>query len=129
MIAHNGDAFVAKYSSNGDLIWARNFGDQGLGIAVDGLGSFYATGTFNGPTDFDSGPGLDLRTSNGGNDIFLAKLDNSGNVLFVHTFGYESNDQANDLAIDANNNVYMTGFVGTNLVDFRYNAWCCTGWQ
>lgn len=51
------DVFVAKYTSTGALVWARQFGgaatDQANGVAVDGAGNVYTTGQFSGTGDFD----------------------------------------------------------------------------
>jgi hypothetical protein len=57
-----GDAFVAKYSFAGELLWARALAgpgfDHGQGIAVDGAGNVYTTGFFAGTVDFDPGCGV-----------------------------------------------------------------------
>jgi hypothetical protein len=74
------DIFVAKYNSNGTLAWAKRAGstsaDYGLGVAVDGLGNSYVTGTFAGTGTFGSGePNQTQLISAGSNDIFVAKFD------------------------------------------------------
>ena len=57
--AGDDDIFVAKYSSDGALAWAKAMGgtdyDRGAGIAVGLDGSVYTTGYFNGTVDFDPG--------------------------------------------------------------------------
>src|SRR5207248_6433805 len=64
------DAFVAKYSSTGTLLWARSFGsaagdDVGYDVKVDASGTVYATGTFFGTADFDPGAGVTNLTAVG----------------------------------------------------------------
>ena len=53
--AGRGDIFVAKYDSNGALVWATRAGgtdiDRGRGIATDGAGNSYVTGQFSGHGD------------------------------------------------------------------------------
>jgi hypothetical protein len=72
------DIFVAKYDSNGALVWARNTvgpntinNDQGFAIAVDSSGNSWVTGVTGTP----------------GNDVFLAKYDNNGTLIWATTAG------------------------------------------
>ncbi|CAN5527051.1 hypothetical protein BH11BAC2_BH11BAC2_00850 [soil metagenome] len=65
------------------LQWVKQLGgndyDAGKAIAVDASGNVYTTGAFSGTADFDPGLGVYNLTSAGENDIFLSKLDASGN--------------------------------------------------
>ncbi|MGH8459885.1 MAG: hypothetical protein ACRESV_11070, partial [Nevskiales bacterium] len=82
------DVFVATYDSVGLLQWAKGAGaggtnlDQGTSVAVDGSGSLYAVGYFNGSATFGPGEANQTTlTSLGGIDIFVAKFGgNSGSV-------------------------------------------------
>jgi len=69
------DIFVAKYSSAGVPVWAKNFGgtsdDGGNSVAVDASGSPVVTGYFQGNATF----GTQSLTSGGGLDTFLMKLN------------------------------------------------------
>ncbi len=113
------DAFVLKLDSNGDFLWAKQFGaanwDQIASIAVDGNGDIYTTGRFVFTVDFDPGPGIyNLDASNGttfnSSDIFVQKLDANGNFLWAHDFGANNYDRGNAVAIDANGDVYFAGY-------------------
>ncbi|KQC06202.1 MAG: hypothetical protein APR54_01880 [Candidatus Cloacimonas sp. SDB] len=70
------DTFAAKLDSNGDWLWAVHTGgssfDSGYGIAVDGIGHCYVTGDYLNTFNY----GLYSLPSNGGWDIFVAKLGN-----------------------------------------------------
>ncbi len=71
--------FVARYDSNGDLLWAKQAGgterNAGLGIAVDGNGNSYVTGELEGTSTFGPGETNEtLLTSAGSFDIFVAKF-------------------------------------------------------
>lgn len=112
------DIFVAKLSTAGDYIWAKNIGgggyDFGQGIAVDPDGNVYTTGFFQGTADFDPGTNLVTMTSAGSYDGFVSKLDASGNYVWAKQIGGSGNDQCNAIAVDALGNVYTTGgFEGT----------------
>ncbi|MBK8499384.1 MAG: hypothetical protein IPL52_11355 [Flavobacteriales bacterium] len=58
MTASGQDAFVAKYDTNGQEIWARQMGgafnDGSYSVAVDGLGRVHVGGYFRGTADFGS---------------------------------------------------------------------------
>ncbi|MEP0393823.1 MAG: SBBP repeat-containing protein, partial [Nitratireductor sp.] len=83
--AGNDDAFIAKYDSDGALVWAKNVGgtsdDYGQSIEVDSSGNSYVTGYFQGTADFDPGAGTANLTSAGSSDVFLLKLDSDGNLV------------------------------------------------
>src|SRR5258705_4310265 len=81
------DAFVLKMNAVGNIVWAKQFGgsssDFGRSIAVDASGNVYTTGGFNGTVDFDPGPAIVNLSSAGGWDIFISKLNASGNFVWV----------------------------------------------
>jgi len=56
-------------------------------IAVGPDGSYYLAGSFSEMTDFDPGPGVDLRVPRGSNDIYLVKLNAAGSYLWSLTWG------------------------------------------
>jgi hypothetical protein len=115
---NNGDVFVAKYATDGDLIWAKlasTGSDVGHGIAVDGSGNTFVTGSFVDTTIFDSGQANEtMLTSDGGNDIFVAKYAANGGLVWAKRAGGTSFDVGNGLAMDNAGNAYVTGsFAGT----------------
>jgi hypothetical protein len=119
------DIFVSKLDSNGNYVWAKSIGgvtaDTGRSITLDSLGNFYTTGSFQGTVDFDPGVGTANLTSTGSDDIFISKLDSSGNYVWAKNVGGVSAEAGNSIAFDASGNVYTTGsFQGT--VDFDPGA-------
>lgn len=102
--------------------WARSFGsvnnfESGHSITVDASGNVYTTGEFEGTVDFNPGPGTMNLTSEGSKDIFVHKMDASGNLLWAKSFGDNASDESNAIVTYASGNVYFTGFyAGT--VDF-----------
>jgi len=115
------DIFVSKLNSTGAFVWAKNMGgssaDYGYSIAVDALDNVYTTGYFNLTADFDPGSGTSNLISKGNSDIFLSKLNSSGNFVFVSQFGGTSGDRGLSLTANSTNNIFMTGFF-SNTVDF-----------
>jgi len=127
------DAFVAKYSPSGSLIWARSIGGasasvEARALAVDDAGNVYLTGQFNGTADFDPGAGVSELISTGStptsfptSDIFVAKLDSDGNFLYARALGGTGEDQGNSIVVGAAGNVSVTGFF-SGTADFDPSA-------
>jgi hypothetical protein len=116
----NPDIFLSKFDSSGIFQWARTWGGTlsqfGYGVAVDGSGNVYVTGSYRGTVDFDpDAAGVDEHTSNGGDDIFLSKFDTSGDFQWAYTWsGTGWNESGNCVAVDVAGNVHVTGvFTGT----------------
>jgi len=117
------DAFVSKLDVSGNFIWAKKLGgadrEMGISIAVDVSGNVYTTGYILGVLvgDFDPGPGVYNLAPAGVSDIYISKLDPSGNFVWAKLMGATGSDNGYSIAVDANGNVYTAGtFNGT--VDF-----------
>jgi hypothetical protein len=95
--------------------------DFGLSVTADAAGNVYTTGFFQGTADFDPSAATLSFSSAGSDDIFISKLDASGNLVWAKKFGASGSDKGNSIAVDASGNVYATGwFNGT--VDFDPSA-------
>jgi hypothetical protein len=116
----NEDAFLAKVDTHGKLIAVRAFsgpasgGTNGdaTGVVVDSTGSIYVCGNFAGTgLNFATnlGPGVVTLDSAGAAVGYLIKLDPSLNLQWARRVGSTGDDITTDLAIDANNILYMTG--------------------
>jgi hypothetical protein len=81
----NVDAFVSKFNTSGDFLWARTWGgtsgDGGSDVAASSSQSAYITGAFVRQVDFNPGPGEDWHSSatDTGYDVFLSKIPPDGN--------------------------------------------------
>jgi PKD repeat protein len=116
------DIFFAKYNGSGTLQWAKNIGgtgtfDFGSNLAVSSTGDCYVTGRFTGTGDFDPGAGTANLTSSGLSDIYFAKYNNNGDYQFAYKVGSTGDDYSYSIAVDASQNIYLTGFF-RNTVDF-----------
>ncbi len=93
--------------------WAKNIGgnasDRGSSIANDGNGNVYITGSFRGTADFDTGPGTTNLIGKGWTDIYFAKYDVSGLLLWAKSVGSTNSDGGNSIAVDGSGDVYVTG--------------------
>jgi Beta-propeller repeat len=93
------------------LIYSTYLGGSGTdnpqGIAVDSLGNAYVAG-FTDSVDFPLAvPGS---LANGSPHVFVAKLDAAGsNLIFADYIGGSSQDYGYAIALDASNNVWLTG--------------------
>ena len=92
--------------------------DMGHGVTTDSSGNIYYTGHYGGTVDLDPTAGVDNHTSsNGSMDIFLTKLNADGSYAWSKTMGGTEFDNGVAVAVDNNDNIYVTGhFVGS--VDF-----------
>ena len=105
------DIIAAKLDPSGNWLWATSAGgagrDGGNSIDVDKAGNAYLTGHFDGTAAL----GAHTLTSNGGSDIFAAKLDPAGNWLWAAKAGGVSGAS---IAVDKAGNAWLTGrYYGT----------------
>ena len=115
------DIFFAKYKKSGALVWARKVGgsgnDDGKDIGVDANGNVYITGTFEATADFDPSSSIYNLISKGGLDIFLAKYNSSGMLLWASNIDGASFDYGNALSVSSDGTVTIAGSFNGN-VDF-----------
>jgi hypothetical protein len=119
------DVVITKLDSDGNLIWAKSIGSSGYEfgykIEIDESNNVYVAGGFENTVDFDPNGGVFELLCNGSTDVFILKLNSSGNFIWAKSFGSLDYDNAFSLALDASKNVYITGvFRGT--VDFDPNS-------
>ena len=116
------DVFIQKLDAAGNFLWAKSLGangtDVGISLDTDSSGNIYVMGHFWGTVDFNPGPDTVNITGNAlSGDIFILKLDASGNFVWARVLGPQSGLDGTHLKVDENGNVYITGaYWGT--VDF-----------
>ncbi len=121
------DIFLVKYDENGNTLWAKNAGgiytDHGNSITTDASGNVYVTGEFASPIITFGG---DTLFNVGSDDIFLAKYDANGNILWVKDAGGSAGEQGYSINTDTSGNLYITGKFGSPTITFGsdtlYNA-------
>jgi gliding motility-associated-like protein len=121
----SGDIFVARYTPNGNYVWAFNVGgstiaDDGQEIIVDHQNNVIITGFFSGNNiDFDPSPTSSFTMTGVAEEMFLAKYSSNGNFVWAKQMGTTSitNETIRQLDIDDAGNIYVTGFF-SNEADF-----------
>ncbi|MFO0760678.1 MAG: hypothetical protein U0359_29640 [Byssovorax sp.] len=111
------DLYAAAFGNTGATLWAKSYGDasqfqQFNGTAIDVQGNPVMTGWLTGNANFGGG------TRSGNNvDILVVKLDKNGNHLWSKVYGNGSVEGGHSVAVDANGNVIVVGFLNGS-VDF-----------
>ncbi len=105
------DMFIAKYTNNGGLVWAKKAGgtgaDKGVDIKMDNQGYIYILGwhaasAFFGTTQIDNADGA---------KSFIAKYDDTGQLIWVKKLG----GYARTFTIDGANNLFISASFGATI--------------
>ncbi len=111
------DAFVTKIQPSGAaLVYSTYLGgngvDQGSGIAVDGTGNAYVTGS-TASTDFPTMNPFQPQNANNV-DAFVTEINAGGSALVYSTYlGGKRADRGYAIAVDSSGDAYVTGFTGS----------------
>lgn len=113
-----GDAFVARFESDGTPIWARSAGgaadDRGLSVAVLDGDRIVVGGSFEGTAEFDGGT---PRTASGGADGFLTEWSLGGQLVRVDTISGTGAEEIVELARCANGDLVLLANSTSELLD------------
>lgn len=114
-------AFLAKYRPDGTLSWIRRTSGsdsiaRAFEVAADPAGNAIIVGEFGGGTlSFD---GTSTLATSGGKDVFAAKYDSAGGVMWAKQAGGPDEESAFSLAIASDNDAVLGGvFSGTARFD------------
>ncbi|WP_455142860.1 SBBP repeat-containing protein [Candidatus Hodarchaeum mangrovi] len=101
------DAFLAKFSSNGVLIWSTFIGDigsdTGMGVTVDSLDNIFVTGRW------EASPIGNYKW-----DAFIAKYTPNGVLEWLQIVGGSQSDYGLAITIDSQQNLLITGITGSS---------------
>ncbi len=107
------DAFLVKFDSSGNVLWAKggggNSGDIGWSVATDNQENVYFSGEFeSNQFSLDS---FTFSNTGCGSDIFLFKIDSAGNIIWGNKIGSAFDDHSGNggISLDPGNNIFMSG--------------------
>gem|GEM_PF-3672853 len=101
----NPGSFLAKYDASGNALWALNIEGVIRKVETDNYGNACVFGLYSGSLTI----GGTSVASNGGDDLFAAKFDPLGNLLWLRSYGGNENESAGDMIVDQYDNLYITG--------------------
>ena len=109
------NGFIVKLNSSGDWKWAKKIDCSCItvayGVNTDAIGNAYIIGKYKGGT-VNIGS-VFLSPTGGGYDIFVYKVDASGNSQWAQGAGGTAKDVGNSISVDQLGTVYTTGSFGT----------------
>ena len=122
------DIFIAKYDANGNALWATSAGgggeDVGYSVSADAAGNVFVTGYFESPTiSFGSTVLINTGTYN----VFIAKYDVNGNLLWAKRAGGTGDDRGYSVSADTGGNVFVTGYFQSSSITFGSTTLINTG--
>lgn len=107
------DIFVLKVDSSGKFVWAKSIGaeerDEGVAIEWNENGNLYLTGSFESQVDFDRILKNYTLSSEGSADIFLAKMDSNGSIIWVRSVGNQEDQRPYCITVDQEENIITAG--------------------
>jgi len=108
------EAFITKYDSNGNVLWAQSVNgpgnEHGRSVDIATNGNVYWTGSFESASVNIGGITLTHTISTfTTHDIFVAKFDPSGTVLWANKIIGSDNDLPHSISVDLSENAYITG--------------------
>lgn len=126
--AGGGNPYVVKQDAAGNVLWLKSYAfspptffgiGAGKSIFADASGNIYITGYYYTSIVIGTNTliATDSSSSNAG-DIFLAKLDASGNAIWAKSIGGAYADMVNSVTADASGNVYVTGVFRSRYLRF-----------
>lgn len=109
------DAFLTKYDSNGNVLWAKGLGTSGgtywthlFSVVSDASGNAIVTGCFSGgPLVAGSTTLTNMQTNT--DEFIIIKYDPNGNIVWANGTNGGDNDQGSSIDLDASGNSYVTG--------------------
>ncbi len=120
--AGSSDAFLVKYDSTGKFLWVKSLGGSGedtaYAVTTDASGNVIVTGSF-GSSNFNPGGSGGTFATAGLQDIFVAKFNSGGTLLWSKCIGGTANDIGRGVAADGSGNIYLTGYFRSTNVNFN----------
>ena len=116
---HGGfDIWLTRLNQHGSTLWKKSYGgtanEQVSSIQETMDGGFIVVGS----TSSNNG---DVSGNHGGSDVWVLRIDGSGNILWQKCLGGSNSDKANQVKITADNGYIVTGFTRSRNGDVSGN--------
>ena len=112
------DVWVLKIDSNGEMLWEKTYGganfDAAKAITLSNDGNFLIAGNTRSVDN-------DVTNNNGENDVWVLKINPSGNLIWQKTIGGSGIDLANDIVELNDNSILVVGESNSNDKDVKEN--------
>lgn len=115
---NEGDVFVAKFSNNGNLLWSTYYGGNRFDFANDIASDMAGNAIVTGWTDSDMGissAGAYKMTKSDTADIFVAKFNPNGQLIWGTYYGSEGPERSLQVESDVQNNIYISGWTASRM--------------
>ena len=100
-----GDAFVAKFNSDGEKVWTRLFGskssENAYAVAVSKEGAVFLAGKTDGE--------IDGQSYSGGGDAFLTKYNSDGSTAWTRLLGTNTFESASSITLGIDGSIFIAG--------------------
>ncbi|NUP13159.1 MAG: PQQ-like beta-propeller repeat protein [Polyangiaceae bacterium] len=108
------DGFIARFDSNGSLLWKKLLGDASddfvTGVAHTPDDGVIVCGEFQGSINL----GGSTLTSAGGSDMFVVRFDAQGNHVWSKRFGSSATDTGPSISVGSNGDAVLSGTISGN---------------
>jgi gliding motility-associated-like protein len=128
------DAFIVKFDNLGVRQWATYYGgslkDEFKSIYTDSQNNVIIVGrtvSLNFPTQQKTGAYWQANHAGGNYDMILLKFNDQGVRDWATYYGGSSEDEANSICTDSQDNIYITGY--TNSLNFPTQQLSGAYWQ
>jgi hypothetical protein len=115
-LAENKMCIVARFSSDGQMIWSTYFGgsteENGGDVIVDGNDDVLVIGEAYS-VDCPLSTGFFQDEIAGSDDALLLKMDSLGNMIFATVIGGTGDDDGRKVGVDSENNIYIIGDIAS----------------
>lgn len=138
VVSYMDKTFTAKLDTSGNIVWMKSstyngsasinephrVGTQPRALDVDSQGNVYVSGVFFCRSTTFGTITLNKSVTNNNANLFITKYDNNGTVAWASSAatGSSAHSAVSDLAIDSNNNIYLTGQIYNSQVSFGGNT-------
>jgi hypothetical protein len=116
-----GSVFIVKYSSSGNVIWAKqsvepdqSSSGSGLSVGLDNMGNLYVTGAFIDTISFGTNTLINKKSD----CVFLTKYDTSGNIIWAKQASTSVSSVSAGYSVHTDNigNVFVTGEFNNSVI-------------